>query len=251
MFNRKEVKAKGKELFKKYYWTSVLAAIVMGLSGSSGSSGGRSVSNSINQNAGNGASDGVSKAVEAVLSNPAIIIGILSAILIAVLLGCAMSIFLFNPLKVGACKCFLNMQQEDNSSLSALVYAFKNNFMTVALTMFLKDLFIALWSLLFVIPGIIKAYEYRMVPYILADDPTVSRKEAFRRSKEMMQGNKMAAFVYDLSFLGWIWLGVMTCGILIVFYVSPYIQASNAVLYETLKGNNGTTYDATTTYVEY
>jgi hypothetical protein len=99
-----------------------------------------------------------------------------------------------------------------------------------------------LWTLLFIIPGIVKAYEYRMIPYILAENPHMSRKEVFAASKSMMMGNKWKAFVLDLSFLGWHILSVFTVGILELFYVAPYVYATNAALYEALaygRPNNG------------
>ena len=74
-------------------------------------------------------------------------------------------------------------------------------------------------------------YEYRMVPYILAENPDMDRKEVFLISKRMMDGKKMAAFVLDLSFIGWVILGTITCGIVNLFYVSPYMQATNAEMY--------------------
>ena len=89
--------------------------------------------------------------------------------------------------------------------------------------------------MLFVIPGIVKGYEYRMIPYLLAEHPEMSTKDAFARSKEMMSGNKWKAFVLDLSFLGWKLLSLLTCGILSVFYVTPYEHATNAALYDALK----------------
>ena len=97
-------------------------------------------------------------------------------------------------------------------------------------------LFEILWSLLLVIPGIIKAYEYRMIPYILGDNPNIDREEAFALSNMMMQGNKGKAFVLDLSFLGWYILNGMTLGILGIFYVNPYVNQTNAALYLKLKG---------------
>ena len=107
----------------------------------------------------------------------------------------------------------------------------KENYMKMATTMFLKDLFIGLWMLLLIVPGIIKAYEYRMIPYILTDCPDIPRQEAFRISKEMMSGNKMDAFILDLSFLGWSILAAITCGIAGIFYVSPYVAATDAELF--------------------
>ena len=108
------------------------------------------------------------------------------------------------------------------------------------------DLFTYLWSLLFVIPGIIKGYEYRMIPYILAENPGIDYREAFAASKQMMDGNKWKAFVLDLSFFGWNFLSIFTCGILAIFYVMPYIYMTNAELYVALKeitfGNRGQNY---------
>ena len=85
------------------------------------------------------------------------------------------------------------------------------------------------------IPGIIKAYEYYMVPYLLAENPNMDAKEALERSKEMMYGNKFETFVLELSFIGWDLLSGMTLGILDVLYVRPYKQLTYAALYEALK----------------
>lgn len=74
-----------------------------------------------------------------------------------------------------------------------------------------------------------------MIPYILAENPGIDSREAFAVSKQMMDGNKWAAFVLDLSFLGWQILSVFTCGILSVFYVNPYVYMTNAELYVALK----------------
>ena len=93
------------------------------------------------------------------------------------------------------------------------------------------DLFISLWSLLLIIPGIIKSYEYLMVPYILAENPQMDRKEIFEISRRMMDGEKMNAFLLDLSFLGWIFLTVLTCGVAGILYVQPYMMATRTELY--------------------
>ena len=85
--------------------------------------------------------------------------------------------------------------------------------------------------LLFIIPGIVKSYEYMMIPYLLAEHPEMTRQEAFAESKQMMDGEKMEAFIMDLSFLGWYLLSAVTCGLLAIFYVNPYVQASFAEMY--------------------
>lgn len=101
----------------------------------------------------------------------------------------------------------------------------------VVKTMFFYDLYIALWSLLLVVPGIIKSYEYRMVPYILAENPGMDSKQVFEISKRMMNGQKMETFILDLSFIGWTLVAGITCGIAGVFYVAPYVNATNTELY--------------------
>ena len=101
--------------------------------------------------------------------------------------------------------------------------------------MFLTNLFTALWSMLFLIPGIIKAYSYQMVPYILKDHPELSATETITLSRKMMDGNKWKAFLLDLSFIGWLVLGVLTFGLVLVFYTAPYMYSTDAALYETIK----------------
>ena len=97
------------------------------------------------------------------------------------------------------------------------------------------ELFTFLWSLLFVIPGIIKAYSYAMTPYILGDQPEVKAQDALKLSMRMMDGHKWELFVFGLSFIGWALLSALTAGLLNVFYVQPYLQNSLAGYYEELK----------------
>lgn len=97
-------------------------------------------------------------------------------------------------------------------------------------------LFSFLWSLLFIIPGIVKAYSYRFTPYILADCPNVSARDALKISMRMTQGVKWELFVFDLSFLGWSLLTVLTFGLLSI-YTTPYYQTASAALYDSIKNN--------------
>ena len=76
-----------------------------------------------------------------------------------------------------------------------------------------------------------------MIPYILAENPKMDRKEVFKKSKEMMKGNKWRTFILDVSFIGWIILSVLTGGLLGIFYVNPYRVATSVELYEKLKLN--------------
>ena len=74
-----------------------------------------------------------------------------------------------------------------------------------------------------------------MIPYILAENPKIQRKKAFKLSKEMMKGNKWKTFILDLSFLGWELLSIFTFGLLNIFYINPYKVATTVELYEVLK----------------
>ena len=98
-------------------------------------------------------------------------------------------------------------------------------------------LFTFLWTLLFIVPGIIKALAYFMTPYILADSKNVSPTQALKLSMRMTQGHKGKIFVMGLSFIGWAILTGLTCGILGIFYTGPYMETSFAGMYDELKKN--------------
>lgn len=148
-----------------------------------------------------------------------------------------LNIFVLHPLEVG-CKRYMTLAREVKPEFSEMVFAFRNCYGNVVKTMFLRSLYTFLWSLLFVIPGIVKAYEYRMVPFLMAEYPDMASDEAFRISREMMTGNKWEAFVLDLSFIGWNILAMLTFGLTGVFYSAPYQMLTDAALYLTLKKTN-------------
>ncbi|MCI9526125.1 MAG: DUF975 family protein [Lachnospiraceae bacterium] len=154
---------------------------------------------------------------------------------VALIIVIPVSVFLINPLEVGTNRFFVQNLKLD-ANLREICFAFDHNYLNCVKILFFRDLYVFLWSLLFIIPGIIKAYEYRMVPYILGDNPNIDREEAFALSNMLMQGNKGKAFVLDLSFLGWYILNGLTLGILGIFYVNPYVKQTNAALYLKLKG---------------
>lgn len=146
-------------------------------------------------------------------------------------LGVVLKIFVGNALIVGGNRFFIHNQTENPSAIE-LGYAFRSNgYVNVVLTMFLKNLYQSLWALLFVVPGVIKHYEYLMVPYIIAENPQMDNKEAFAISKRMMMGQKMNAFIMDLSFIGWHFVSGVTFGLAGIFFVRPYYQATFAELY--------------------
>jgi len=121
------------------------------------------------------------------------------------------------------------------AEVKEVAYGYDTNYKEIVKTIFLRSLFVFLWSLLLIIPGIYKAYQYRMIPYLMSEYPGMTKDIAFAESKRMMDGQKWKAFVLDLSFLGWGILSALTLGILGVFYVMPYQQQTNAALYEKLR----------------
>lgn len=93
-------------------------------------------------------------------------------------------------------------------------------------------LFTFLWSLLFVIPGIVKAYSYALTPYILAKYPEVQAKEALKVSMKIMDGKKAELFVLHLSFIGWAMLAGITFGLLGIFFVIPYMAITDTLWFK-------------------
>lgn len=99
----------------------------------------------------------------------------------------------------------------------------------------LMGLYTFLWSLLFLIPGFIKYYAYSMTPYIMMEKPDMGINDAITKSREIMNGHKWQLFLLDLSFIGWMLLGVLTLGVAFI-YVLPYYNAARAAFYKEIKG---------------
>lgn len=220
MWNRAELKMRGNMAFKKNYVSAVVVALLMGIFGTvSGESSARRVSENSDIYSGN-------------LFNVGMITGLLAGIeTVVILIVLVAKVFVGNLLKMGGYRFFI-LNQTAQPGIGTLLDGFRSgHYVNIVLTMFLRDLFTALWSLLLVVPGIVKHYEYLMVPYIIAENPAMDYKEAFQISKQMMDGEKMEAFIMDLSFLGWYLLSAVTCGLLAIFYVNPYVQASFAEMY--------------------
>ena len=142
-------------------------------------------------------------------------------------------ILLVFPLIVGAGR-FMLKSLDGRAEVKNVAYAFDHSYKNIVKTMFHTQLSIFLWALLFLIPGIYKQYQYRMVEYILAEHPDMPYKDVMRMSKDMMNGQKWKAFVLDLSFILWEIVSVLTCGVAHIFYVAPYQCLTNAALYRRL-----------------
>lgn len=157
--------------------------------------------------------------------------------LAAALAGIALRLLVGNALSVGGNRFFVKARRE-HGSLSELLFSFQSGYyVNIILVMFFRQLKTWLWSLLFVIPGIVKHYEYCMIPYLMAENPSMSRQRAFELSREMMDGQKMEVFFLDLSFLPWMILSAFTCGLVNLFWTNPYMAAAKAELYERLRAD--------------
>lgn len=100
---------------------------------------------------------------------------------------------------------------------------------------FLRTLYVVLWSLLLVIPGIVKAYSYAMTPFLLEEHPEMTASEAIKASMKLMDGHKMDLFLLSLSFIGWQILACLTVGIGFLF-LNPYMNAAYTVFYRSISG---------------
>lgn len=145
-------------------------------------------------------------------------------------------IFVANPLNVG-CHNYFAKACDDKQSLDDLVVPFNKYYRNSIVTMLLRDLSIFLWSLLLVVPGIVKGYGYSFVPYLLEDEPNLAYSEVLRKSEEMTRGLKFELFVLDLSFLGWYLLNIITFNLATLF-IKPYVQTARAQVYLQIRNND-------------
>lgn len=139
-------------------------------------------------------------------------------------------ILIAGPLAVGQCMAFTRQAREGKMKIEDLFGGFSENFSGRLLLGLLESIFIFLWSLLFLIPGIVKSYSYSMAFYISMDHPEYDWKQCIDESRRMMNGRKMRLFCLDLSFLGWMIVGILTCGIGLL-WVAPYMEAAHTQFY--------------------
>lgn len=208
-WDRIGLKTDGKEKFRRNYGSCVLVSLIVGLITGTGGT----------------------VSIERWLEDTTFALWFLIPGAVVILV----QILVFSVLEMGACRFYVE-NRDYQVGVSKILFGFQSgHYGNVVLVMFLRSLFTFLWTLLLIVPGIVKSYEYRMVPYILAEQPDISSTDAFAISKEMMMGQKLEAFGLDLSFIGW-WIGsAFTCGLLGIFWASPYQAATNAELYAALR----------------
>ena len=274
MWTRKELKQRAKDALKRNYWRTVLVAFLAVMLGGGfpavASAGGGGTTESGKQQIKTAAvtddmeipiyeneaetADGIADEdnADAIEENmnmeeqetnstsiaDAFVVGGLIAVIVIVALfvfafAYALAALLYNPFYTGVCR-FMLKSVDDRAEVKEAAYGFDHSYKNVVKTMFHADLRVLAWSLLFIIPGIYKKYQYRMVAYILAEHPDMDYREALQQSRDIMNGEKWHTFVLDLSFIPWRMLGMITCGIVGVLYVNPYIYLTNAALYREL-----------------
>ena len=226
MWTIAEIKERGKRAFKGNYWLCVLVAFLMAIftTGASAATSRKTQEIDVEGTFG-------SMSPEDQLAVALVVLGVIGVVLV---IGLLIRVFLANPINVGGNAFFMSNVDETPAPFGMIKLGFQHYWHNFA-TLFLRDLYLCLWSLLFIVPGIIKGYSYRMVPYILADEPELSANEVITKSRQMMDGNKWRAFLLDLSFIGWILLGILTLGLGLIFWTAPYMYNANAALYLKLR----------------
>lgn len=237
MWSRVELKEQGKAAFRMNYWKCVLVSIIMSMLTAA------TVTVGYNQQAQQSQEQQAQNILQQVQSLPqeqqfALAAGIAGGITIIIVCSILLKIFVFNPLLVGCFSFFKENVQAGPADFNSIGVGFRSYGHTFV-TLLLRDIFITLWTMLLIIPGIIKSYSYRMVPYILADRPELSATETIALSKDMMNGHKWNAFILDLSFIGWALLSIITLGLVGIFWYNPYKYNTDAALYLAIKGNVG------------
>lgn len=222
------LKGMAKNALTGSYWKSVLVGFLLMLCTATASSGTARGAEEAGSDTGT---------LDQITQNPyfGVIATVIAAVaLLAGIAGMALRILVMNPLEIGIRRYFMEDLYAP-CELDRLTYGFKMNYVNGIITMLLRAVFTALWTLLLIIPGIIKSYEYRMIPYLLAENPDMEWREAFATSKRMMHGEKWNAFILDLSFIGWQILSIITLGLVGIFYVNPYKGLTDAALYMALR----------------
>ena len=226
MLTSKELRAKAWNSLKGKYWRAFLVILVLGLLASIGTS-----LETCSQNLTDMLNLVDPSEMDETMELGAAVVGTIATVMAVV--GMAISLFVGNAADVGLAHYFI-LNTDSKPSFADAFYGFKVKYLRNIGTLLLVGIKIVLWSCLLLIPGIIKSVEYSIIPYILADDPEITSKEAFRKAKEMMQGNKWRLCKLYISFFGWFVLCVVTCGLGTPFLL-PYVSAANAEFYAELK----------------
>ncbi len=166
---------------------------------------------------------------------PGILLGGAAFVIVFALAFAVAFFFIGSIVRIGYSQFNLDLVDRQKLPEINTLFGYFRHWKTAAATAFLQGLYIILWMLLFIIPGIIAAYSYAMTGYILAKHPELTASEAIARSKQIMEGNRFRLFCLQFSFIGWDLLCVLTLGIGNL-WLTPYKQAATAAFYREISG---------------
>jgi len=226
MRSSKELRAMGRYRLTGKWGMSVLVSFVATILGLGGSvSGGNSINSNLEHSEYSGQ---IQDAFETIFANPLVYSIILSIIAIIAIVGIALYI-VGSAIELGHCRYYIGLAGGETPEFAILFSRFSIFIKALGLRLY-RSLFVFLWSLLLVIPGIIASYRYAMAPYLMAQYPEKGIAECIADSKALMLGHKGRLFLLDLSFIGWAILCIFTAG-LGMLWLNPYTHASRAVFY--------------------
>lgn len=156
------------------------------------------------------------------------------------ILGLVASIILTGPLNYGLNLIFLKISRKEKAEVGDLFVGFNDNMWNKVSAGLSILVYTFLWSLLLIIPGIIASYSYSMTYFIMKDNPQLTAEQAITKSKVLMRGNKLKLFCLDLTFIGWIFLGILSLGIG-MFWVTSYMNSARAIFYQEITGKTFST----------
>lgn len=282
MWTTSGMKERARGKIKKYFWEAFLVCFIFGLFAAEGGSINLNLKENIGSFFTQSEADGLKHLVEevhlgtdslahvtqrmsSILSKDSMLFlsMLASAAVIAFLLNIAVGIFVKPALTIGKYRFFAESSVKGHSAgVGSLLWGFKHDYLNGVWVMFVMNLFITLGTICLVIPGIYLSLCYRMVPYILAENPDMRARDALKLSSEMMNGNKFRTLILGLSFIGWTLLssilGLFTFG-LGSYLVRPYMEAAFAELYLELRkpysglngfGRENGTYDSENRYYD-
>lgn len=215
--NASELRLKARQSLKGNYWNAVLMAFLASIFGA------------LIVNGGTFDLDFKQEVPTVLQDLPKIVARVLLAVIGTFSALSLVHLILGGVVQLGYAQYLLKQQDREISAMKDLFSQF-DRFKDGFLQLFLRKLFVALWSLLLVIPGIYKSFAYSMTPFLMAEDPTLSARAAMRLSEEKMDGHKWELFCLELSFIGWILLAVITFGVGEIF-LAPYMNAAFAAFY--------------------
>lgn len=236
MWTRAELKKEARNVLKSCYWSALLVTVIASVVDNVDK-----VTSVVFENM--PALRGKTLAMAALADlNFAELMAIIGVMMLTAFAGSIITVFVAGPISVGEKRYFLEGTQY-RFDINNILHGFTcGKYLNVVFTNLLVNIFTALWTLLFIIPGIVKGYAYAMTPYILAENPNIKPMQAINLSCRMTKGHKLDLFVLGLSFIGWYMLGALAFGIGTAFVV-PYDRATHAQFYLALRSealNRGT-----------